>query len=140
MIYDRIKEIREKNGMTQAELAKKLGLTRSGVNAWEMGVSIPSAQYLIGLANLFKVSTDYLLGLERKEVIDISGLNGEEKEIIYSLMRYFEKDSRSVKLSDSELAQLEEEYMTLAESKRHLPPQVSKVIKSILDDDAGKEP
>ena len=37
MIADRIKILREKHGLTQAELAKKLGITRSGVNAWKWG-------------------------------------------------------------------------------------------------------
>ena len=48
--------------MTQTELAKKLGITRSSVNAWEMGISVPSTQYIIELSLLYKVSTDYLLG------------------------------------------------------------------------------
>ncbi len=43
MIYERIKKLREKQGYTQTELAKMLGVTRSCVNAWEMGISVPSA-------------------------------------------------------------------------------------------------
>ena len=38
MIADRIKELREKNDMTQSDLARKLSLTRSAINAWEMGI------------------------------------------------------------------------------------------------------
>lgn len=41
MIDQKIKILREKRGITQSELAKKLGITRSGVNAWEMGISVP---------------------------------------------------------------------------------------------------
>ena len=44
MVADRIKALREQKKMTQAELAKRLGITRSGVNAWEMGISVPSTQ------------------------------------------------------------------------------------------------
>ena len=50
MIYDKIKLLREQKGLTQAELARKLGLTRAGVNAWEMGLSMPSTQYIVELA------------------------------------------------------------------------------------------
>ena len=57
MIADRIKESRARSGYTQATLAKRLGLTRASMNAWESGVSAPSTQYLIELARLFKVST-----------------------------------------------------------------------------------
>ena len=61
MIGDRIKELREQYGMTQTALAKKLGLSRSAINAWEMGISIPSTQYVVELAMLFRVSSDSLL-------------------------------------------------------------------------------
>ena len=42
MIADRIRSLREQNKKTQTEIAKQLGITRSSVNAWEMGISIPS--------------------------------------------------------------------------------------------------
>ena len=58
MIADRIKKLREENNMTQTILAKKLGITRSSVNAWEMGISVPSTQYIVELANIFDVSTE----------------------------------------------------------------------------------
>lgn len=64
MVADRIKAIREQRGLTQADLAKQLGITRSSVNAWEQGISVPSTQYIVELAGLFKVSTDYLLGID----------------------------------------------------------------------------
>ena len=50
MIADKIKFLREEKGMTQADLAKQLGITRSSVNAWEMGISTPSTQYLLELS------------------------------------------------------------------------------------------
>ena len=62
-LAEKIKYLRENAELTQSALAKSLGLSRSGVNAWEMGISIPSTQYVVELAKLFNVSTDYLLGL-----------------------------------------------------------------------------
>ena len=47
MIYEKIKMLREKAGMTQVELAKRLGLSRAAVNAWEMGITVPSTHYII---------------------------------------------------------------------------------------------
>ena len=78
MICDKIKFLREKSGLTQTDLSKKLGITRSGVNAWEMGLSIPSTQYVVALATLFKVSTDYLLGLTTTSSVSVEGLNDRE--------------------------------------------------------------
>ena len=42
MICDRIKQLREQAGYSQAQLAKRLDVTRSSVNAWEMGLSMPT--------------------------------------------------------------------------------------------------
>lgn len=58
MRADRIKALRTANNLTQAELERMLGLTRSSVNALEIGISVPSTMYVISLARLFKVSTD----------------------------------------------------------------------------------
>ena len=78
MIADKIKILREKSRMTQAELARKLGVTRSGVNAWEMGITTPSTQYIVELALLFKVSTDYLLDMPSTATISVDGLSDRE--------------------------------------------------------------
>lgn len=90
MICDTIKELRERAGLSQAALAKKVGVTRSAVNAWEMGLSIPTTQYVAQLAQLFHVSADFMLGLDNTEAIYIGGLSEEEKQILYSLLNYFQ--------------------------------------------------
>lgn len=98
MISERIKELREQNGYTQTTLAKELGLSRSAINAWEMGLSVPSTQYLVELSKLFRVSTDYILGLKKEEEIDISALKWEEKEIIYALLKHFHQSQQAINL------------------------------------------
>ena len=90
MICDTIKELRERAGVSQAVLAKKVGVTRSAVNAWEMGRSIPTTQYVAQLAQLFHVSADFMLGLDNTEAIYIGGLSEEEKHILYSMLNYFQ--------------------------------------------------
>lgn len=92
MIAEKIKMLRNANNMTQAELARKLNVTRSSVNAWEMGISIPSTTFIVELAQLFKVSTDYLLDLPTHNSIDISTLNETEISIVYNLIRYFHQN------------------------------------------------
>ena len=75
MTAERIKVLREARGWTQAELARRLSITRNGVNSWEQGLSMPSPACLVDLAKLFSVSTDYLLGVERLETVNVTGLN-----------------------------------------------------------------
>lgn len=89
MVADRIKALRISNNMTQSDLAKKLNITRSSVNAWELGISTPSTTYLVELAQLFHVSTDYLLGLSSQATLDISNLTEKEVQLVYDLVQYF---------------------------------------------------
>ena len=89
MVSERIKNLRMSNDMTQTDLAKKLNITRSSVNAWEMGISIQSTTYIVELAQLFHVSTDYLLGLSDNVTLDVSYLNEREIQLVYELIQYF---------------------------------------------------
>lgn len=88
MIADKIKELRTANNITQSELAARLGITRSSVNAWEMGISIPSTMYIVELAHLFSVSTDYLLGISHEIILDLSDLDNEAIQIVSELVQY----------------------------------------------------
>ncbi|WP_049728779.1 helix-turn-helix domain-containing protein [Dorea sp. D27] len=98
MIAERIKQLRTSCHMTQTSLAKKLNITRSSVNAWEMGLSIPSTTYIVELSQLFQVSTDYLLGLKTNIFLDASSLSEQEIHIVYELIQYF-KEMNSKKQS-----------------------------------------
>ena len=89
MVAERIKVLREGHGLTQAELARCLGVTRSGVNAWEMGISVPSTQYIVELALLFEVSTDYLLGIDSTATVSVAGLDDEEIASVVKVIRCY---------------------------------------------------
>ena len=78
MIADKIKMLREKKGITQSKLAESLGITRSAVNAWEMGITVPSTQYVVELSKYFNVSTDHLLDLTSTATISVEGLTERE--------------------------------------------------------------
>ena len=91
MIGERIKVLRGRAGLSQGELARRLSVTRSSVNAWESGLSAPTAVYIVEMAKLFHVTSDYLLGLETGEHVDLAGLTPEEIGIIYQLLAYFDR-------------------------------------------------
>ena len=89
-LYERIHDLRERSGMTQSDLALRMGVTRSGVNAWEMGISKPTLDNLIALSKIFHTTTDYLLGLDNEETITITNFSVEEKELIMRMVNYVE--------------------------------------------------
>ncbi len=82
-----LKTLRLRDKMTQAQLAQKLNLTKSVISAYENGLRLPSYDVLIHIAKIFKVSTDYLLGIENKQEIDLSGLSQEEIDALLNLIK-----------------------------------------------------
>ena len=86
-IADRIKYLRDKAGMKQVELAKRLGISRSAVNSWEMSLSFPSVANIIEMTQIFHISADYLLTLSDKVTVDITALDEEEKDVVLRLVR-----------------------------------------------------
>lgn len=88
MVAERIKVLREQRGLTQTELSKLLGITRSSVNAWELGISVPSTQYIVELSRIFKVSTDYLLGVDGYACVNVSGLDEKDIQLVHALISH----------------------------------------------------
>lgn len=78
MICDNIKMLRLAQGLTQVELAAELNVSKQCVSNWENDYIQPSIEMLIKLAKYFKVSTDYILGLDERKVIDVSKLSDRE--------------------------------------------------------------
>lgn len=65
----RIKELREKAGLSMDQLAKELQITKSRINMWENNGTVPRMDVLIELAKYFDVTTDYLLGNDNESNI-----------------------------------------------------------------------
>ena len=87
----RLKELRTQAGLTQLQLAQRMGITKSVVSFYELQERTPSPDVLIKLAGIFRVSTDYLLGLDKRETIDISGISKEDVALMRSLAESLRK-------------------------------------------------
>lgn len=60
-LHEKIYALRKQQGMTQNDLAEKLGVSRQAVSRWEMGTAVPDVDNLIAMSELFSVSLDELL-------------------------------------------------------------------------------
>ncbi|MDF2865889.1 MAG: putative transcriptional regulator [Clostridia bacterium] len=89
MIADKIKELRERVNLSQTALAKKLQVSRSTVNAWEMSISQPTIKYVIEMSNIFNVSTDNILEMDNSNNLSLKGLNDKQIEAIIKVVDCF---------------------------------------------------
>ena len=71
---DIIAQLRTKNGMSQAELAEKVFVTRQAVSRWETGETQPNTETLKLLSKLFDVSINPLLGSPRQLICQCCGM------------------------------------------------------------------
>ena len=92
-----LKKLRLEEGLTQAQLAERLGVTKSVVSYYELHERTPSPEILIKLAAIFHVSTDYLLGLDKKEAIDLSGLDQNDVMTVKHLIATLRSKNRQNK-------------------------------------------
>lgn len=85
MFAIRIKNLRLSKGLKQVQLAEKLGVKKQSVSNWENDNIMPSIDMLVKIADLFHVSTDYLLGREVQDpsapqTLDVTGLTPSQIE------------------------------------------------------------
>ncbi|MCM3272600.1 helix-turn-helix domain-containing protein [Paenibacillus elgii] len=105
-----LKDLREKRGMSQPDLADKLGVTRVSISNYENGKASPSYEGLLKIADIFNVTTDYLLGRKEadKHYIDKSNALPEEKAKIERFLKSTEVliRGKGSKISEEELGYL----------------------------------
>ena len=83
MLKDNIKSLRKQKGLSQEELSVKLNVVRQTISKWEQGLSVPDAQMLISIAEVFDVSVSELLGekIPEKESDDLKKI-AEKLEVV----------------------------------------------------------
>lgn len=101
LLGSKIKELRTKYNLTQAELAKQVGVSKATVTAYEGDLRQPSYDVLIKLANVFKVSIDSLVLNRSESVLDVSDLEPEQINKVQGYIKYL-KEQELVNLILSE--------------------------------------
>ncbi|MBQ8879293.1 MAG: helix-turn-helix transcriptional regulator [Clostridia bacterium] len=86
-LNENIKALRLELGISQVDVARKLCVSKQCVSNWENDNVLPSIEMLIKLADLFGVTTDYLLGRESNTYLDASGLTLSQYTHISELVK-----------------------------------------------------
>ena len=97
MLKENIKSIRKAKGLSQEELAIKLNVVRQTISKWEQGLSVPDAEMLISLSEVFETPVSTLLGEKISEfkVDDLKAIS-EKLEIINLQLSQRKKDRRKI--------------------------------------------
>lgn len=81
----RLRALRKEKKLTQKQLGKMIGVQDSVISFYELGDRMPSPEILVRLATVLHVSTDYLMGLDKHSVVDLSGLDEVDIELVRHL-------------------------------------------------------
>lgn len=93
-VYDfglRLQKLRKNRGMTQAELADRLGVSKGTIYRYERNLQDPSLQTAIRLAVLLRTSLDYLTGIDDAYTIRILCLTNTERQTLQLFLDTFIK-------------------------------------------------
>ncbi len=82
----RIQQLRLSHNLSQEALGKKIGRSKSVVCGYENNTATPPLEVLTQLAVIFNVSLDYLVGIDKNEMVSLSGLTDRQKELIHVLI------------------------------------------------------
>lgn len=82
----KVRRLRESRDWSQAELARRAGVTKSAISTYELGMRTPSADVVRAFAKVFGVSADYLLGIAERRAVDIEGLSERDEALVRELV------------------------------------------------------
>lgn len=87
MFGEIIKNLRTAHNINQVQLANVLDVSKQTISNWENNNIMPSIDMLIRIANYFCVSTDYLLELDSRQYIEVTGLSDEQLAHIQQIIK-----------------------------------------------------
>ena len=99
MLKDNLKTLRKNKGLSQEELSIKLNVVRQTISKWETGLSVPDAEMLIKISELFETPVSEILGesIEEKETNDLKVIS-EKLEVINEQLSISQKQKRTRKI------------------------------------------
>lgn len=100
----RIRELREQHHLSQEELGLRVGRSKSVIRSYENNIKLPPLDVLTDMALVFHVSLDYLVGIDKEEMLSIQALSEQQKKILRTLVAEFQDTSpKYAGLSDRQI-------------------------------------
>ena len=93
MFGEKLRKLRLQFGWSQVQVAEKLNVSKQTVSNWENNNVLPSIDLLLRIASLFSCSTDYLLDIEHRRYIEITGLTEEQLTLLQQIASQFRHGS-----------------------------------------------
>ena len=87
MFGERLKALRQARGLTQEELAKRIGVTKQTISNWENGNITPALDVLITLVEFFRTTPNDMLGYQEPFTVDVSGLSSQEMAHVAAIVQ-----------------------------------------------------
>ena len=87
MFGEIVKNLRNAHSLNQVQLAGILDVSKQTVSNWENNNILPSIDMLVRIADYFRVSTDYLLELDSRQYIEVTGLSDEQIAHIQQIIK-----------------------------------------------------
>lgn len=97
---ERIRQLRCQRNLSQIELARQLGVSKSVISSYENNVHFPPYDVLLKISRLFNVSTDYLLNASRNQAINVDGLTDTQINAITAIVNELKNANRVSKIEE----------------------------------------
>ena len=99
MLKDNLKTLRKNKGLSQEELSIKLNVVRQTISKWEQGLSVPDAEMLISISEVFDTPVSTLLGetISEEKPDDLKVIS-EKLEVINEQLSNYQKEKRKTKI------------------------------------------
>ena len=92
----RLRELREKHKLSQEQLGRRVDRSKSVISSYENNLKMPPLAILTEFAVIFNVSLDYLVGIDKTEMISIEGLTEQQKNLLQTLVFEFKDKGKCV--------------------------------------------
>ena len=89
----RLRELREQHNLSQEQLGRKVERSKSVISSYENNIEVPPLNILTEMAVIFNVSLDYLVGIDKNEMLSVSGLSKEQKDLLQTIVFEFKDNT-----------------------------------------------